>query len=137
MWGTIVRDFKAGRDINVEGDVNIIDNSNQPKLLVLCTNADFQYYKTHLNALLVKKKNQTRTRLALAWMGVAVVLGVASIWLYFDGKKDLATLVLGLGGVAAGLGSVKVLEKPNDFEQRQINALYEIRTILKERGAER
>lgn len=132
-----MRDFKAGGDINVEGDVNIIDNSTQPKLLAACTNSELLHERKHRKSLLVQERKEKWKRLALAWIGVAMMLGIASLWLYFDGKKDLANLVLGLGGVAAALASVKVLEKPNDFEQRQIDALYEIRTILKERGAER
>jgi hypothetical protein len=130
-----MRDFKAGRDINVEGDVHINDNSTQPKLFVVCTNEELLEERDHRKALLSQERKAKWKRLALAWLGVAIVLGVASIWLYFDGKKDLSSLLLGLGSFAVGLASIKVLEKPNLFEQRQIAALNEIRLILRERGA--
>lgn len=131
-----MRDFKAGRDINVDGDVHIVDNSNQPKFLAVCTNDELIHERAHRNELLRHERKAKWKRLALAWVGIAIMLGSASIWFYFDGKKDLSSLVLGLGGLAVGLASVKVLEKPNNFEQRQIDALYEIRMILRERGAE-
>src|SRR5579875_2450961 len=104
-----MRDFKAGRDINVDGDVHIIDNSNQPKLLAVCTNEELIHERAHRNELLRHERKAKWKRLALTWVGIAIILGSASIWFYFDGKKDLSSLVLGLGGLAVGLASVKVL----------------------------
>lgn len=132
-----MRDFKAGRDINVEGDVHINDNSTQPKLLVICTNEELLEERNHRKVLLSQERKAKWKRLALAWLVVAIGLGVVSIWLYFNGKKDLSSLLLGLGGIVLGIASIKVLEKPNIFEQRQLAALNEIRLILRERGAER
>lgn len=131
-----MRDFTAGRDINVDGNVQIIDNSNQPKFLTACTIEELVHERAHRKQLLRRERKAKWKRLALAWVGIVIMLGSASLWFYFDGKKELSSLVLGLGGLAVGLASVKVLEKPNDFEQRQIETLYEIRMILRERGAE-
>lgn len=132
-----MRDFKAGRDINVDGDVNIIDNSNQPKFLTICTNEELIHERAHRKKLLSQERIEKWKRITLAWVGLAIVLGSTSVWFYYNGKKDLSSLILGLGGLAVGLASVKVLEKPNEFEQRQISALNEIHMILKERGATR
>jgi len=132
-----VRDFKAGRDINVEGDVHIIDNSTQPKLLVVCTNDELLAERVHRKTLLSQESKAKWKRLATAWVFLAAILGVASLWFYFKGDTNFSSLVLGLGGLAGGFATVKVLEKPNEFEARQIAALNEIKMILRERGAER
>lgn len=132
-----MRDFKAGRDINVEGDVHIIDNSSQSKLLVNCSNEVLFDERIHRKSLLRQELKAKWRRLALAWVAVAAMLGIASLWFYSQGNTNLSSLVLGLGGLAGCFASIKVFEKPNQFEQRQIAALDEIRMILRERGEER
>lgn len=132
-----MRDFRAGRDINVEGDVHIVDNSEQSTLLIACTNEELFAERNHRNELLKQEHKAKWKRLAIAWLVVAVILGLASLWFYFHGNTNLSGLVLGLGGLASGFASVQVLSRPNKFEERQIAALNEIRMILRERGAER
>lgn len=132
-----MRDFKAGRDINVEGDVHINDNSIQPKLLTVCTSEELFSERLHRQTLLSQERKAKWKRLAMSWIFIAVMLGVTSLWFYFKGDTNFSSLVLGLGGLAGCFASVKVLEKPNKFEARQIDALDEIKTILRERGVER
>ncbi len=132
-----MRDFKAGRDINVEGDVHIVDNSVQPKLLVVCTNEELFAERAHRDALLSQERKAKWKRLAVAWAVLGAILGLASLWFYLKGDTNLSSLILGLGGLAVGFASVKALERPNEFEERQIAALREIKMILRERGVER
>ena len=73
----------------------------------------------------------------MAWVVLAAMLGIASLWFYSQGNTNLSSLVLGLGGLAGCFASIKVFDEPNQFEQRQIAALNEIHMILRERGVER
>jgi hypothetical protein len=132
-----MRDFRAGGDINVGGDVHIIDNSAQHKLLIQCSNDELFDEREFRSRALKQETKEKWKRIATAWVGIAVVSCGVSLYLYITGDSTLAGLVLGGAGVAASLASVKVLENPNEFEARQMAALNEIRMILKERGAER
>jgi hypothetical protein len=42
-----MRDFKAGRDIQVGGDVHIKTESSQPKYLSMCTNEELMDELNH------------------------------------------------------------------------------------------
>jgi hypothetical protein len=75
--------------------------------------------------------------MAIAWLGIGCVLGIAAIWFYYQGNPNLSSLVLGLGGFGTAFASIKVLEKPTEFEVRQLTVLNEIRHILRERGIEK
>ncbi len=130
-----MRDFKAGRDINVSGDVVINDDSTQiSKLLVNCTNDELVNERSHRKSVLWGEKKRKLSRLVLAWVFAGVILTVAAIYFYTQGQKDFSSLVLGLGGLAVAFGSIKLFIEPNEFEQRQHAALREIEYILRERG---
>lgn len=132
-----MRDFSAGGDINIGGDIHIIDNSAQPKLLVQCSNDELVEERRHRGMLLKQEAKAKWKRLTTAWVGAGVVLCAVSLYLYLTGDTNLAGFVLGGGGIMVGMASVKVLERPNEFEARQMAALNEIRMILRERGFER
>ena len=51
-----MRDFTAGRDINVDGDVLIIDQSQEPKLLAQCSNQELLDEETHRKSLLSRER---------------------------------------------------------------------------------
>jgi hypothetical protein len=130
-----MRDFKAGGDINVGGDINIHDES-QPKLLISCTNGELIEERGHRKKLLGGERKRKVKRLAVAWVIAGVFLSLLALHFYFDGKPELSSLTLGLGGLAVAFASVKVFEQPNEFEVRQVAALKEIHHILRERGIE-
>jgi hypothetical protein len=132
-----MRDFKAGRNLYVEGDLTINDSSTQLKLLSVCTNEELFNQRIHRKQLLGQEREAKWKRLATVWLLAAIVLGVAALGFYAQGKTDLAGLVLGFGGLMVGFASVKVFEHPSPFEARQIAALNEIKMILRERQAER
>jgi hypothetical protein len=131
-----MRDFKAGRDINVGGDVHIHDESSQPKLLVLCTNEELFDERVHRKSVLAGERKRKFKRLASAWLFSGVVLAGGALWFYANGQANFSSLLLGLGGLAVAFASVKVFEQPTEFEQRQLAALKEIHHILRERGVE-
>lgn len=129
-----MRDFRAGGDINVGGDVHIIDNSYQPKLLAMCTIDELLEERRHRARLLEQERGAKWKRLVIGWAFLAAVGGALSLYFYFQGDTNLSSLVLGLGGLAGAFGSMKVLEQPTEFEARQIAALNEIAMLLRERG---
>ena len=131
-----MRDFKAGRDINVGGDVHIHDESSQPKLLVLCTNEELFDERIHRKSVLAGERKRKFKRLASAWLFSGVVLAGGALWFYANSQANFSSLLLGLGGLAVAFASVKVFEQPTEFEQRQLAALKEIHHILRERGVE-
>jgi len=131
-----MRDFKAGRDINVGGDVHIHDESSHPKLLVLCSNEELVDERVHRKAVLSGERKHKFKRLAFVWLVSGVVLAVGALWFYATGRSNFSSLLLGFGGLAIAFASVKVFEQPTEFEQRQLAALKEIHHILRERGVE-
>lgn len=131
-----MRDFKAGRDINVGGDVHIHDESTQPKLFVLCTNEELFDERVHRKSVLAGERKRKFKRLASAWLFSGVVLSGGALWFYANGQANFSSLLLGLGGLAVAFASVKIFEQPTEFEQRQLAALKEIHHILRERGVE-
>jgi hypothetical protein len=131
-----MRDFKAGRDINVGGDVHIHDGSTQPKLLVLCSNEELLDERAHRKVVLSGERKRKIKRIAFAWLVSGVVLTAGAVWFYANGQSNFSSLLLGFGSLAVAFASIKVFEQPSDFEQRQLAALKEIHHILRERGAE-
>ncbi len=131
-----MRDFKAGRDIHIGGDVYIHDESLQPKLLVLCTNKELFDERAHRKSVLAAERKRKFKRVASVWVFLGVILAGSAVWFYANGQANFSSLLLGLGGLAVALASVKVFEQPTEFEQRQLGALKEIHHILRERGIE-
>ncbi|GLQ98330.1 hypothetical protein [Dyella mobilis] len=131
-----MRDFHAGGDINVGGDVYIHDQSIEHKLLIHCANDELHAERTHRKMLLRNERFGKVKRLALLWLVVTLLLCAGALWLYWHGQTNFSALLLGGGGITCGLVSVKTFEQPTEFEMRQIAALNEIKHILRERGAE-
>ena len=130
-----MRDFSAGRDINVGGDVFIHDESIEVgKLLVNCTNEELIAERVHRKSVLSGERKRKLNRLVVAWVVSGLLLTAASVYLYLIGQTNLSSLLLGGGGIAIGLGSIKVMAEPNEFELRQQSTLKEIAYILRERG---
>ncbi|WP_201312646.1 hypothetical protein [Dyella sp. EPa41] len=131
-----MKDFKAGGDINVGGDVYIYDNSTQHKLLITCTDRQLYEERLHRTAILSDERKRKWKRLGLAWLIVGSGFAAGAIWLQAIGQGAFSTLLLGLGGLTLAAASVKVIDEPTVFERRQLQALQEISFILKERGLE-
>lgn len=130
-----MRDFKAGRDIHVNGDVVIHDESTQVgKLLINCTNEELIDERAHRKSVLRGERRRKLNRLVVAWVFSGLILSGLAIYFYLNGRSELSSLALGGGSIAIGLGSIKMFIEPNEFERRQIDALKEITYIMRERG---
>ena len=82
-----MRDFSAGRDINVEGDVFIHDESIEVgKLLVNCSNEELIEERTHRKSVLSGERKRKFNRLVFAWVVLGLLLTAVSVYLYFIGQ---------------------------------------------------
>jgi hypothetical protein len=130
-----MRDFKAGGDINVNGNVVIHDESTQVgKFLINCTNDELIEERSHRTSVLWGERKRKLSRLVMVWVFLGLMLTGVAVYLYSIGRSEFSSLVLGGGSIAIGLGSIKLFVEPNEFELRQHAALKEIAYILRERG---
>lgn len=130
-----MKDIKSGRDINIHGDLTINDNSSEYKLLSHCNNNELVAEEKHRFQILSNERAAKFKRFIPIWSLCALALAFAALWYWLHGKMDLFSLLSGASGLILGLSSVSTYEKPNTFEQRQINALEEINDLLRDRGA--
>ncbi len=128
-----MKDIKSGRDINIHGDFTINDNSSQYKLLIHCNNEELIEEEKHRRKTLNKERTAKRQRFIPIWTFCAMALAFAAFWYWLQGKMDIFSLLSGGSGIMLGLTSLSTYEKPNDFEQRQIDALEEIHNLLRDR----
>lgn len=129
-----MRDLKAGRDINVDGDFIINDNSQNHKLLMHCSN-DELLAEEPLRRQRLSEERAVKFNRFLSFIAVAAsLLFVAGVWGWFHGKMDFFSLTVGGAGFMVGVASLKIYERPTVFEQRQLAALAEINMLLRERG---
>lgn len=132
-----MRDINAGRDIKVDGDFVVNDNSQQYKLLIHCSNEELLAEEPSRRQQL-KDERKAKLNKFLAFIAVAATLiFVSGVWQWFNGKMDAFALITGAAGFMVGLASLKVFERQTEFEQRQIAALNEINMLLRERGVRR
>lgn len=122
-------------NISAAGDIIIGDNNkNNSKLWINCSSEelreDFHYRKKLLNHERVGKWKI----IAIAWIVVGLAAVMAAVYFYFTNQPNLSSLIMGISGIFMAFATIKIMERPTDFEQRQILALNEIKILLKERG---
>ncbi|MFI8572411.1 hypothetical protein ACIGEO_12925 [Stenotrophomonas bentonitica] len=129
-----MRDIKAGRDIRVQGDLNVTSN----RVTRICDLDDDGLIaeKVHRKELLAEETRSKWKRISFAWLGFVVIIIAVAMYLRFTGEPELGNLVLSVGGVVATLSSLKYMVTPNEFEARQQATLKEIKTMLRERRVE-
>lgn len=132
-----MRDFNNGGDINVNGNLNVGDNSeNEFKLYIHCTNqeliADRPFRAENIKIEQRKKIKRLKPLYALT----VLLAFAAAIWAMYNGKTDLITILM--GGVSAFLGYQSLIAtiEPNAFQKEEQAAVNEINKILKQRRVE-
>jgi hypothetical protein len=129
-----MRDFRAVGDINVGGNVIIDDSSQLYKPYAQCSNEVLLKDEVHRQDLLNSERSRKWRIFTKSLLGGGALLVAASIWFYIQGRMNFASLVLGIGGCMISAASFQFFSKPTEFELRQLEALKEIATILRERG---
>lgn len=129
-----MRDVNAGRDINVDGDFVVNDNSQQYKLLIQCTTEELLAEEPHRLQRLKEERKAKLNRFLGFIAFAATLVFVAAVWYWFQGKMDQFSLVSGVAAFMVALASLNIFERPTMFEQRRLAALAEINMLLRERG---
>ncbi len=75
-----MRDFTVGRDIHVNGNMNITDQSNNFKLFEFCSNDELFNEEVHRKALLKNERSDRSTKLLKMMAFAALLLFVAAVW---------------------------------------------------------
>lgn len=131
-----MRDFKS-RDINVNGDFNVTDNSHQEhKLLIHCSSEELLRERPFREEnVRIEQRRKTRRLYPLysfVLLGILVAAGCAVIY----GLQDWATVIIGGGSLMLGYLSLKATIEPNSFQIEEQDAVRQISKILRQRRVE-
>jgi len=132
-----MRDFTNSGDMNIGGDLNISDQSqNEHKLLVNCTTEELLNERPfRIENLNIERRKKFKRILPVVGFSVLFFI-IAAVWGSITGKPDFVTFVFGLGSLALGFISFNVTLEPNKFQIQERRAVEEINMILKSRRAE-
>ena len=132
-----MRDFNNDGQININGDFNLADNSqNEHKLYINCSIEELRADRP-FRAENIKIEQRKKINRLMPLYGMALILVfVAAIWAMLQGKSDLVTILVGGAGVFIGYKSLEATFEPNSFQTEEQDAVYEITKILKQRRAE-
>jgi len=130
-----MNNFNNGRDINVNGDFIINDNShNINKPLNQCTNEELLNERDHRNNLLdneikAKKKKYKKTSIFISIFGVLFVS-----YAFKNAQPEFFAFFISVAGLGIPiLIYFENTKRQTEFEKRQILVLNEITYLLKER----
>jgi hypothetical protein len=130
-----VRDFNAGRDVHVGGDLIIQDGSELYKPLSQCSKEELPAEREHRDALAAKERRR-RQKWQIYGIEIAVVtFAPFQLGLVSESSNTVLSIIQVAGfvlGIATFLGGAR----PTEFEQRQLATLDEITHLLRERRVE-
>ncbi|MDP3589608.1 MAG: hypothetical protein Q8R54_03615 [Methylobacter sp.] len=123
--------------MNIGGDLNIIDNSqNEHKLLIHCSTEELLQERPFRQENL-RLETKRKFKCLIPHLGFAAVLFlVAAIWAQINGKSDLVAFVFGASSLIVSFVSVRAILESNAFELQEQVAIHEINMILKSRRIE-
>ena len=132
-----MRDFNNDGQINVQGDFNVTDNSqDEHKLLIHCSSEvllqELPFRKENIRLEQGRKVKRLKPFYALS---VALFCAAAG-WATFNGKAYLAAFILGGASLFLGYQSLKATIEPNAFQVEEQDAVNEINKLLKQRRVE-
>lgn len=132
-----MRDFNNGRDINVQGDFNVTDNSNnEHKLLANCSSDELlQERPFRMENIQLEQKRKVK-RLIPYYGGCLLLFVVAAGLAMLNGKQDLMTIIMGGASLFLGFATLKATLEPNEFQIEEQNAVNEISKLLRQRRVE-
>ncbi len=132
-----MRDFNNGGDINVNGDFNITDNSqNEHKLLINCTTEELLQERPFRQENIKIEQSKKIKRLKPFYALSLLLFVAAALWAAFNGQTDLVSITMGAASLFLGYQSLKATLEPNAFQIEEQNAVNEINKLLKQRRVE-
>jgi hypothetical protein len=132
-----LRDFNNDGKIDVKGDFNINENSNNEfKLYIHCSSEELLADRPY-RAENIKIEQRKKFKRLIPFYGFAIVMAfAAAIWAMYNGKTDLITIIIGGVSIFLGYQSLIATIEPNAFQKEEQAAVDEISKILKQRRAE-
>jgi hypothetical protein len=132
-----LRDFSNDGEINIQGDFNVTDNSqNEHKLLIHCT-SDVLLQERPFRQENIQLEQARKIKRLKPFYALTLILAVAAaIWATINGKTDFATIIMGGAALFIGYQSLKATIDPNAFQVEEQNAVNEINKLLKQRRVE-
>lgn len=132
-----MRDFSNDGEINIQGDFNVTDNSqNEHKLLIHCT-SDVLLQERPFRQENIRLEQARKIKRLKPFYALTLILAVtAAIWATVNGKTDFATIIMGGAALLIGYQSLKATIDPNAFQIEEQNAVNEINKLLKQRRVE-
>lgn len=130
-----MRDFKAGRDINVSGNVHITETPRAPKLLAVCTTEELLHEREFRRERLRIEEGRKLKPVGIAFAITVVCAAIVYVWYRFTGKYEMAKLYLAsMGVIAPAAFAWMTLTQDTPVVKTHRDALAEIRLRLQERG---
>ncbi len=132
-----MRDFNNDGQINVQGDFNVADHSqNEHKLLIHCS-SEVLLQERPFRQENIRLEQARKVKRLKPFYALSVTLFCAAAgWATFNGKADLASFTLGVASLFLGYQSLKATIEPNAFQIEEQNAVNEINKLLKQRRVE-
>ena len=132
-----MRDFNNDGQININGDFNLTDNSqNEHKLYINCSVEELRADRPYRTENIKIEQRKKVSRLMPLYGLALTLIFAAAIWAMLQGKSDLVTILVGGAGVFIGYKSLEATFEPNSFQIEEQDAVNEITKILKQRRAE-
>ena len=132
-----MRDFNNGGDINVNGDLNVTDNShNEHKLHMHCSSEELIEERPFRQENIRIEQSKKVKRLKPFYALRLLLFVAAALWAAYHGKTDLVSIVMGAASLFLGFQSLKATLEPNAFQIEEQNAVNEINKLLKQRRVE-
>jgi hypothetical protein len=132
-----LRDFNNDGQINVQGDFNVTDNSqNEHKLLAHCSSEELLRERPFRQENIRLEQSRKIKRLKPLY-GISVILFcTAAGWATFNGKTEFSTFIMGSAALFFAFLSLKATIEPNAFQVEEQNAVNEINKLLMQRRVE-
>ena len=130
-----MRDIRPDGDFVVNGDFTVnegVQNNYIP--FEQCNLEQLQTAMQH-HQNLAREERKRINSISFTLLGVAIVVGlVLAGWYFVNGGIDNAMFLIGLIGIGMPvLLAIKNGEQRSEFEQRQINTVNNIYTLIRER----
>lgn len=130
-----MNDLNNGRDINVNGNFIINDNSkNINKSFEECTNEELREEYQHRTNLLENEVKEKKSKYKKISIYFSICIIILFSWQFHNTNYQVFSFLIAIGGlVIPTIIYFSNTEKQTEFEVRQIHKINEIIHLLKER----
>jgi len=131
-----MRDIRPEGDFVVQGDFTVNEGNEEEYVPFEKMNAEqLRHFMDHHQKLRQEERSEINNR-SFFLLGVALAVGVIlSVWYFLNGKAESAMYLIGLVGIGMPVWlAIKNGERVTPFEQRQINTVNYLRTLIRERS---